>query len=122
MKDPLFRFLDRECQALSVLLRTVRKDLVLVHEVCTAERKSTNYIKQVAESLHADVVPKHWKKYIVPEPTIASVWLPDFKGRVEQLQHLSGSTDLGRSGTRLGGLLAPEAFLIATQQATAQLN
>lgn len=68
------------------------------------------------------MVPKHWKKYVVAEPTTASVWLPDFKSRVEQLQHLSGSTDLGRSGTRFGGLLAPEAFLIATQQATAQLN
>lgn len=50
------------------------------------------------------------------------MWLHDFKNRVEQLQHLSGSADYGRSGTRFGGLLAPEAFLIATQQATAQLN
>lgn len=122
MKDPLFRFLDRECQVLSVLLQTVRKDFQLVSEVCAAERKSTNYIKQVAENLHADVVPKHWKKYVVAEPTTASAWLHDFKNRVEQLQHLSGSTDHGRSGTWFGGLLAPEAFLIATQQAAAQLN
>lgn len=122
MKDPLFRFLERECQVLSVLLQTVRKDFKLVHELCTAERKSTNYIKEVAENLHADVVPKHWRKYVVAASTTASAWLHDFKNRVEQLQRLSESGDHGRSGTWFGGLLAPEAFLIATQQAAAQLN
>jgi dynein heavy chain 1 len=59
---------------------------------------------------------------VVAAPTTASAWLHDFKNRVEQLQHLSGSTDHGRSGIKFGGLLAPEAFLIATQQATAQLQ
>ena len=84
-------------------------------EVCTGERKSTNHIKQVAENLHADVVPAHWKKYIVLATMTASEWLHDFKERVDQLQNISTSEDFGRSGTRFGGLLSPEAFLIATQ-------
>jgi len=115
VKNPMFRFLERECQVLSILLQTVRKDFQLVFEVCTGERKSTNYIKSVAENLHADVVPKHWIKYIIPDHTTAPEWLQDFKQRVEQLQHLAESTDHGRSGIWFGGLLAPEAFLIATQ-------
>lgn len=38
------------------------------------------------------------------------------------MSELSGSTDFGRSGIWMGGLISPEAFLIATQQSTAQLN
>ena len=49
----------------------------------------------------------------------AAEWLTDFTRRVEQLKRLSASADQGRSGIWFGGLLSPEAFLIATQQATA---
>lgn len=38
------------------------------------------------------------------------------------MQRVSTSTDHGRSGVWFGGLLSPEAYLIATQQATAQLH
>lgn len=114
LKNPLFRFLDRENTVLSKLLKTVKKDFQLCYEVCIAERKSTNYIRQLMENLHADVVPTHWKKYIVPPSTTASNWLYDFKSRVEQLQNLHESSDYGRSGIKFGCLLAPEAFLIAT--------
>jgi hypothetical protein len=50
----------------------------------------------------------------------AAEWLRDFTKRVEQLKQLSRSNDHGRSGIWFGGLLSPEAFLIATQQSTAQ--
>ena len=36
------------------------------------------------------------------------------------MKKLSGSDDFGRSGLWFGGLLGPEAYLIATQQSTAQ--
>jgi len=83
VKNPLFRFLDRECSVLSNLLQTVRNDFSLVLEVCDGERKSTNYIKSVATDIHSDVIPKHWKKYVVPDTMTASEWLNDFKKRVE---------------------------------------
>ena len=83
VKNPLFRFLERECSVLSALLQTVRKDFELVIEVCKGERKSTNQIKTLATNLHADVVPNHWKKYIIPETMTASEWLSDFILRVE---------------------------------------
>jgi dynein heavy chain 1 len=38
------------------------------------------------------------------------------------MQKVSTSNDHGRSGVWFGGLLSPEAYLIATQQATAQAN
>lgn len=122
MKDPLFRFLERECSVLSDLLQTVRQDLQLVLEVCQGERKSTNHLKAVAQSLHADAVPVHWKKYTVPASMTAAEWLSDFARRVEQLKRLAASPDQGRSGLWFAGLLSPEAFLIATRQATAQLH
>lgn len=78
VKNPLFRFLERECSVLSSLLQTVRKDFQLVLEVCTGERKSTNQLKALATSIHADVVPTHWKKYIVPDIMTATEWLNDF--------------------------------------------
>lgn len=115
VKNPLFRFLERECSVLASLLQVVKKDFTLVLAVCSGESKSTNYSKKVAEGLHADVVPLHWKKYTVPDLMTATEWLADFKRRVEQVKDLAGSSDYGRSGMWFGGLLAPEAFLIATQ-------
>lgn len=86
VKNPLFRFLERECSVLSALLQTVRTDLALVLDVCSGTRKSTNYIKSMAASLHADGVPAHWKKYVVPASMTAPEWLNDFRARVEQVQ------------------------------------
>lgn len=83
VKNPLFRFLEREISVLVSLLKTVRKDFKLVLDVCTGESKSTNAAKIVMESLHADIVPNHWKKYIVPPSMTASDWLMDFKKRVD---------------------------------------
>jgi len=121
VKNPLFRFLERECSVLSSLLNAVRSDLYMVREVCTGARKSTNQIKQLALQLHADTVPPHWKRNYVVLPTItAAEWVRDFAARAEQMIRLSQASDHGRSGVWLGGLISPGAFLIATQQATAQ--
>lgn len=42
LKNPLFRFLDRENTVLCELLETVKKDFQFCYDVCTAERKSSN--------------------------------------------------------------------------------
>lgn len=83
VKNPLFRFLERECGVLSALLQTVWKDFNMILEVCRGEKKSTNYVKLLAQNIHAEVIPNHWKKYVVPLSMTASEWLFDFKKRVE---------------------------------------
>lgn len=123
VKNPLFRFLEREVSVLSSLLQKVRSDLKLVMDVCTGEKKSSNYTKSITEPLCAEKVPEHWKKYIVPAQMTATEWITDFQRRVDQVHKLasSGNQDSAiRQGIWFGGLLAPEAYLIATQQATAQ--
>jgi hypothetical protein len=54
----------------------------MVREMCTGERKSTNVLKSLAEELHADVIPKKWRKYNIANIS-ATEWINDFKKRVD---------------------------------------
>ena len=105
----------------SNLLDTVRKDLLLLIEMCKGERKSTNILKQLAEALNADAIPTKWRKYTIANIS-ATEWVNDFVKRVEQLKKLSSQSDFGQSGLWYGGLLYPEAYLTATRQSVAQKN
>lgn len=82
IKNPLFRFLEREVTVASTLLDTVRGDLSMLIEMCMGERKSTQQLKLLAEELHADVIPNRWRKYTVPNIS-ATIWVNDFVRRVE---------------------------------------
>jgi len=119
IQNPLFRFLEREVTVASQLLEVVRKDLTMLTEMCKGERKSTNVLKQLAEELHADVIPKKWRVYRVADIS-ATLWVNDFVKRVDQLKVLSASKDFGQSGLWFGGLLFPGAYLTATRQSVAQ--
>jgi hypothetical protein len=64
------------------LLETVRQNLVAVKEMCNGERKSTNILKSLAKDVHADVIPKKWRKY--NEATISGTgWVNDFKNSTD---------------------------------------
>lgn len=90
--------------------------------MCAGERKSTNILKNLAQDLHADIIPKKWRRYNVANIT-ANEWIDDFKKRIDQLSSVSTSTDFGRkSGLWFGGLLFPEAYMTATRQSVAQDN
>lgn len=119
IRNPLFRFLEREVTVASQLLDTVRADLVMLIEMSKGDRKSTNVLKKLAESLHADVIPNKWRVYTVANIS-ASAWVSDFVKRVEQLAELIKSKDFGQSGIWFGGLLFPGAYLTATRQTVAQ--
>jgi hypothetical protein len=41
VKNPLFRFLEREVSELSIMLHNIRSDLEMVGELCSGDRKST---------------------------------------------------------------------------------
>lgn len=91
----------------------------MLREMCAGDRKSTNALKNLAEELHADVIPKKWRRYNIANVS-ATEWIEDFKRRVEQLQKLSQSTDYGKKGGLwFGGLLFPEAYMTATRQSIA---
>ena len=90
--------------------------------MCQGERKSTNNLKSLAQDLHADIIPKKWRRFNIANIPVTE-WIDDFKKRIEQLQKVSNSTDFGRkSGLWFGGLLFPEAFMTATRQSVAQDN
>jgi len=97
------------------LLDTVKGDLLMIREMCSGERKSTNILKSLAEDLHADVIPKRWRRFNIANITVTE-WIDDFKKRIDQLQKLSSSTDFGKKGGLwFGGLLFPEAYMTATR-------
>lgn len=82
IKNPLFRFLEREVVVAAQLLDIVRNDILQLLELCQGKRKSTQQLKQLAEELHADVIPKKWRKYTVANIS-CTAWVTDFVKRVE---------------------------------------
>lgn len=113
IKNPLFRFLEREVTVAAGLLKEVRNDLEELIEMCEGNAKSTNVLRLIAESVHAEVIPKKWNIYKVADIT-ATAWINDFVKRVKQLERLQTAGDYGKSGLWFGGLLFPEAYLTAS--------
>ena len=66
----------------------MKSDLAMLAEMCQGERKSTNMLKGLAQELHADVIPKRWRRYNIANVTVTE-WVDDFKRRIDQLQKLS---------------------------------
>lgn len=66
----------------------------MILELCKGVRKSTNVLKQLAEDIHADTIPKSWRKYTIANISVTA-WVIDFIKRVEQLKVLSASKDFG---------------------------
>jgi len=60
IKNPMFRFLEREVVVASSLLKTVRNDLTFLKEMCEGERKSSNELRLIGEQVYADVTPVKW--------------------------------------------------------------
>lgn len=69
--NPLFRFLEREIQVGSQLLNEVRSDLFALKEMTAGNQKFTNPIRLIAQDLHADVIPKKWRRYPVAPITVS---------------------------------------------------
>jgi len=117
--NPLFRFLEREVTIASQLLEVVRTDLVNLREMTAGNIKSNNRLRELATEIYNDQVPKPWKRYVTVNLSCIE-WIQDFKARLAQLADASTSTDYGKRGMWLGGLIYPEAYMTATRQAVAQ--
>jgi len=125
IKDPLFRFFDREVKLGAAILRTVRADLRELQEICSGEKRQTNHHREVAVELLRGVIPRSWLQYKVSGDMTAALWVADFARRVQQLERVVGLVSSGtlKSSTFwLGGLFTPEAFITATRQCVAQAN
>ncbi|KAB7502822.1 Dynein heavy chain, cytoplasmic [Armadillidium nasatum] len=128
IKDPLYRYFEREVNSGSVLLRHVRNDLTDVILICKGEKKQTNYHRSLLSQLVKGMIPNPWKSYTVPRDSTVIQWITDFAQRVRQLQDISkqvaqhGAGELKNHSVWLGGLFNPEAYITATRQCVAQAN
>ncbi|VDN06320.1 unnamed protein product [Thelazia callipaeda] len=122
IKDPLFRFFEREINHGINLLTCVRSDLMEVHLVCKGVQKQSNHSRELTSALNKGLVPTDWLRYTVPKVVTVMAWIHDFVERVQQLIKLSGSSSLKNEKIWLGGLFSPEAYITATRQTVAQSN
>uniref|UniRef100_A0A1I7Y6V7 Dynein heavy chain, cytoplasmic n=1 Tax=Steinernema glaseri TaxID=37863 RepID=A0A1I7Y6V7_9BILA len=122
IKDPLFRFFEREINLGANLLHVVRNDLAQVLAVCKNEQKQDNHLRSLISALNKGSVPDGWLRYIVPKGVSVMTWMTDFSERVKQLIRFSGSESLRKESVWLGGMFAPEAYITATRQLIAQSN
>lgn len=125
IKDPLFRYFEREISCAARLLSEIRHDLSELKDICDPEKriKQTNYYREMIEKLVKEQIPEHWIRYKVPKDMKVSSWMIDFGERLKQLTYvLENSSNLRRINVSLGKLLNPEAYITATRQYVAQAN
>ena len=130
IKDPLFRFYEREINTGISLLRMVISDLADVTAICDGHKKQTNYHRQLLKDLAKGLIPKSWRRhYTVPATLVVQPWLVDFAERIKQLVAIGkqfaengGLSALKSYVVWLGGLFTPEAYITATRQFVAQSN
>ncbi|XP_016305378.1 LOW QUALITY PROTEIN: cytoplasmic dynein 1 heavy chain 1-like [Sinocyclocheilus anshuiensis] len=128
IKDPLFRFFEREVKMGSRMLQDVRQDLTDVVHVCEGKKKQTNDLRTLINDLVKGILPRSWSRYTVPAAMTVIQWVADFSERIKQLQQISqgaasgGAKELKNIHVNLGGLFVPEAYITATRQYVAQVN
>lgn len=102
MKDPFYRFFERELNIGSRLLDTVRHDLNDVILICKGEKKQTNHHRMLLADLAKGIIPRHWKLYTIPQGSTVIQWVTDFAERVVQLKNVStASSDKGCHALRV---------------------
>ena len=63
IKDPLFRYFEREVNLGAKLLEDMRQDLNQISEICEGNRKQTNDLRLLIEQLAKGVIPASWNRY-----------------------------------------------------------
>jgi len=125
IKDPMFRFFNREVTVAAELLVQVRQEVENLRGACAGEIKLTNDINALKDDLVKGIVPSSWCKYNVPDGTQIIVWIADFAERVKQYQrvvdHAKASKALREFRVWVGGLMEPSAFFTASRQTVAQV-
>jgi dynein heavy chain 1 len=128
IKDPLYRFFEREVNFGLKLLVAVRQDLDDVVAITSSGKKQTNHHRALIQQLIRGMIPQSWMRYKVPESCSVASWITDFSQRVKQLKQVSTAVTGGSAAALksitvwMGGLFNPEAFVTATRQCVAQAN
>lgn len=89
IKDPLYRYFEREVNSGAKLLIVVISDLQDVVLICQGEKKQTNHHRTMLSELARGIIPGGWRKYTVPNGCTVIQWIDDFGKRVQQLQQVS---------------------------------
>lgn len=89
IKDPLYRYFEREVASGARLLLTVISDLQDVVLICQGEKKQTNHHRSMLSELVRGIIPAGWRKYTVPAGCTVIQWITDFSNRIKQLQKVS---------------------------------
>lgn len=130
IKDPLYRFYEREVNLGCKILKRVRSDLRDIIAICRGEKKQTNDHRSIIDDLNRGMIPSSWVLYKIPSNSCTVIqWINDLVQRVKQLETISskcgassGPGALRAHSVWLGGLFNPEAFITATRQCVAQAN
>jgi len=128
IKDPLYRFFEREVNFGVKLLQSVRQDLEDVVAITSSGKKQTNHHRALIAMLTKGMIPNSWMGYKVPTSCSVAAWMTDFSSRVKQLSDVSkavgggSASQLKSISVWMGGLFNPEAFITATRQCVAQAN
>merc|ERR1719233_871364 len=89
IKDPLYRFFEREVNFGVKLLLSVRQDLEDVVAITSSGKKQTNHHRALIAMLTKGMIPKSWMGYKVPASCSVAAWMTDFSSRVKRLSDVS---------------------------------
>mmetsp|Transcript_18914 Transcript_18914/g.35259 ORF Transcript_18914/g.35259 Transcript_18914/m.35259 type:complete len:887 (+) Transcript_18914:2-2662(+) len=123
---PLDRFIAREEESGRIILQRVRADLELVKAYCEGSLKSTNNIRYLFNCFSKGQLPSTWSASFESPPDVSiGAWVQNLADRFASIGcnthgNVIGSSDSSASSYWLGGMFAPEAFITATRQLTAQ--
>lgn len=106
IKDPLFRFFEREVNAGVRLLADVRRDMLEIKLICQGEKKATNHHRTLMSELAKGMIPNAWRRYTIPAGMTVIQWITDFSERVKQLQTVAQVSQTGGTlGLKVGDTL-----------------
>merc|ERR1719192_2167061 len=66
IKDPLYRFYEREVNLGCKILKRVRSDLRDIIAICRGEKKQTNDHRSIIDDLNRGMIPGSWVLYKIP--------------------------------------------------------
>lgn len=89
IKDPLYRFFEREVNFGVKLLQSVRQDLEDVVAITMSGKKQTNHHRALIAMLTKGMIPSSRVRYKVPTSCSVAAWVTDFSSRVKQLSDVS---------------------------------